>query len=431
MQDARTLKRNFLWNTFGQLTYMVSQFLCGILVVRLAGEQVSGVYNTALTATGIFLAIASYGMYSFQVSDIKETYSSSTYIRSRIWTCSIATLLCAGFVAFNSLTGSNPYSAQQSICVMLFLGYRMVESFTDIYNAIDQRSNRLDIVGKTYTVRGVITIASFTLMLKLTQDIVLTLLVMFATSLVVFFAYSLPQARAFYTPDHPKTSRVTALLLECLPLAVYSFLNTTTASIPKLVLASKMGETALGIYGPVTQPVVLLQVGATYLFNPFITIFATSYAHRDRKGFFKAVFGVQAVVLALLPIGLLGAHFLGRWGLKTFVAPGLADYQYLLCPMVVSSILTALVLFYSMVLTVMRRMKELIIANVCAITVAALASSPCIAHWELQGATIAAILAQVVQVFILGGYAIWYARRHFEQNDEPPVDAYFDGLPGL
>ena len=71
MQDAQTLRRNFLWNTFGQLTYMLCQFLCGILVVRLAGEQVSGVYNTALTATGIFLSIASYGMYSFQVSDIR------------------------------------------------------------------------------------------------------------------------------------------------------------------------------------------------------------------------------------------------------------------------------------------------------------------------------------------------------------------------
>ena len=33
MQDAQTLRRNFLWNTFGQLTYMLCQFLCGILAV--------------------------------------------------------------------------------------------------------------------------------------------------------------------------------------------------------------------------------------------------------------------------------------------------------------------------------------------------------------------------------------------------------------
>ena len=169
MQDAQTLRRNFLWNTFGQLTYMLCQFLCGILVVRLAGEQVSGVYNTALTATGIFLSIASYGMYSFQVSDIRGKYGASTYIRSRVWTCALAVALCIGFVAVSALTGENPYSAQQSVCVLLFLGYRMVESLTDIYNAIDQRSGRLDIVGKTYAVRGAVTLASFTLTLWLTR----------------------------------------------------------------------------------------------------------------------------------------------------------------------------------------------------------------------------------------------------------------------
>ena len=320
MQDAQTLRRNFLWNTFGQLTYMLCQFLCGILVVRLAGEQVSGVYNTALTATGIFLSIASYGMYSFQVSDIRGKYGASTYIRSRVWTCALAVALCIGFVAVSALTGENPYSAQQSVCVLLFLGYRMVESLTDIYNAIDQRSGRLDIVGKTYAVRGAVTLASFTLTLWLTQDIVLTLALMLGASLVVFFVYSLPQARAFYAPEQPQNARVAALLWECLPLAVYSFLNTTTASIPKLALSSRMGETALGIYGPVTQPVVLLQVGATYLFNPFITVFADSYARRDKKGFFKAVFAVQGIVLALLPLGLAAGAcgLVGNWLGTTF-----------------------------------------------------------------------------------------------------------------
>ena len=40
-----------------------------------------------------------------------------------------------------------------------------------------------------------------------------------------------------------------------------------------------------------------------------------------------------------------------------------------------------------MVLTVMRCMKGLIVANVCAIAVSALASGPCIARWESIGST--------------------------------------------
>ena len=135
-------------------------------------------------------------------------------------------------------------------------------------------------------------------------------------------------------------------------------------------------------------------------------------------------------MLALLPLGLAVAHFLGRWGLATFVSPGLADYQYLLGPMVVSAILTALVLFYSMVLTVMRCMKGLIVANVCAIAVSALASGPCIARWELQGTTYAAVLAQLVQLVMLGGVALRMARRHFAGSGPlPKPEDPFDGLP--
>ena len=74
--------------------------------------------------------------------------------------------------------------------------------------------------GKTYAVRGAVTLASFTLTLWLTQDIVLTLALMLGASLVVFFVYSLPQARAFYAPEQPQNARVAALLWECLPLAV-------------------------------------------------------------------------------------------------------------------------------------------------------------------------------------------------------------------
>ena len=163
-------------------------------------------------------------MYSFQVSDIRGKYGASTYIRSRVWTCALAVALCIGFVAVSALTGENPYSAQQSVCVLLFLGYRMVESLTDIYNAIDQRSGRLDIVGKTYAVRGAVTLASFTLTLWLTQDIVLTLALMLGASLVVFFVYLCRRrglfARAGAAAERSRAPRCCG---ECLPLAVYSF----------------------------------------------------------------------------------------------------------------------------------------------------------------------------------------------------------------
>lgn len=427
MADAATLRKNFLWNTFGQITYLMCQFLCGIFVVRLAGTQQSGLYNVALTVTNIFLSLASYGMYSFQVSDASDKYSASCYIRSRMYTCSAAVLACAAYTGFYVLTGK--YGPMQSVCIVLFLIYRMVESATDIYNAIDQKHERLDIVGKTYAMRGVSSLAVFILTLVATKSILLTLALMALANIALFAFYTLPKAAPFYSRQPVQGTAVKNLLYECLPLAAYSVLSTTTTSIPRLVLSNVCGEEALGIYNPVTQPVMLLQVCATYLFNPFITTFSVSYYENDRKRFYRAVINVQAILLAMLPAGLIVAQVLGRWGLAVFVGAGMEEYHALLAPMVVSAVLTATNLFYSMILTVMRSMKSLLAANLLGIVVAFFVSRPCVLQWEMQGATVAAIIAQLAQLTMLLICVMRQSHAHFRDGFTPKPEDPFDGLP--
>ena len=427
MSDAATLRRNFLWNTFGQLTYMMCQFLCGIFVVRLAGAQQSGLYNVALTVTNIFLSLASFGMYSFQVSDARGKYTDPCYLRSRVVTCGAAVAACAAYTGFYFITGT--YGLMQCACIALFLTYRMVESVTDIFNAIDQKHERLDIVGKTYAMRGVSSLAVFICTLIATKSIILTLALMAAANILLFALYTLPKSAPFYQKGTPAPGSVRLLLAECLPLAAYSVLNTTTTSIPRLALSSVHGEVALGVYNPVTQPVLLLQVCATYLFNPFITTFSVSFYENDKKRFDRAVLTVQAILLALLPAGLLVAQVLGKWGLAVFVGAGMEEYHALLAPMVVSAVLTATNLFYSMILTVMRGMKSLLAANLLGIVVSLAVSTPCVTAWGMQGATVAAIIAQLAQLAVLGLLVFRQSRAHFRMGYSPKPEDPFDGLP--
>ena len=427
LNSTSNLRRNFLWNTAGSLLYFASQWLFTILVWHVGsasqGVVYAGLLNTATALTNVFLSLASYGMYNYQVSDLQGKYAQSAYIQSRHYTCALSVLLCGLFLVGSFFTGAG-YTFTESLCILLMLGFRMVESTTDVYNAIDQKHDRLDLVGKTYAARGVLSLVVFFLGLRFLEDLALTLLCMLAVNLAFFFLYTKPRVKPFYVKESVPGRVTLALLLECMPLAVYSFLNTTAASIPKLALKQLAGTDALGIYGSVTAPVLLLQVGATYLFTPFITMFADAYNKRDKRGFDKALFAVQGIILLLLPLGLLVARFLGEWGLATFVDPGLRGYAYLLGPMVLSAILTALVLFYSMVLTVMRCMKGLIAANVCAMAVAAAVCVPCIRAWNLQGATWAAVIALGMQVLFLLAVMLRHTRRHFAQglpdeNDMP------------
>lgn len=426
MHSDSALRKGFLWNTAGNLVYMLCQYAFSILVLRLAGETGSGLFNLAQSYTNIFLTVASYGMYSFQVSDARDKYPQYCYIQSRVATVSLATAMCACSIALGALALG--YSVEQCACILLYHGYRMVESSTDVFNAIEQKHMRLDIVGKTYALRGVVSLAIFMAALAATHDVALTLTLMLSANLVLFIGFTLPRARPFYKREYAGRRALAALLTECLPLVVYSALNTTAASLPKILMEQVLGGDKLGIYGPVTAPVLMLQVGASYLFTPFITVFSQSYADRDAHRFWDAVLSVQGIVTALLPVGWLVAHFLGGWGLSVFVGQGSEAYQYLLAPMVVSAVLTAMVLFYSMVLTVMRCMRGLIFANVLGIAAAALISRPFMLRWDMQGATFASIAALLVQAACLGFVLVRRARRHFSAGPHRPAQEP-DGLP--
>lgn len=421
--EQENLRKNFLWNTAGSLLYFAAQWLFTIVVWRAdsaaRASYFAGLLNTATAVTNMFLSLASYGMYNYQASDVQQKYAQSVYVRSRHFTCLASAALCAGYLGVSGLLGAG-YTGMECLCVLAMLGFRLIESTTDVYNAIHQKCGRLDIVGKTYAARGILSLGVFVGVLWTAQSLLAALAAMTAANLVFFFLYTKRKIIPFYTKTPAPLPTVSALLLECLPLAVYSFLSTTAASIPKLALKQLAGAEALGVYGSVTAPVLLLQVGATYLFTPFITVFARRWAARDRRGFVRAVLGVEGAILLLLPLGLLVADCLGAWGLATFVDASLASDAYLLGPMVVSAILTASVLFFSMVLTVMRCMKELIWANVCGMAAAAAVCVPCIRAWGMQGTTWAAVIALGVQLALLVGAMAVRARRAFAAGPAVP-----------
>ncbi|MEG0486136.1 MAG: hypothetical protein RR576_11890, partial [Oscillospiraceae bacterium] len=79
------------------------------------------------------------------------------------------------------------------------------------------------------------------------------------------------------------------LLWVCAPLALYSVLSTASASLPKLFLERELGTEIMGIYNSVTAPVLLLQVGAAYLFTPLITLISNRVAQKDKKGFLSLI----------------------------------------------------------------------------------------------------------------------------------------------
>ena len=268
MNEAKTLKRNLLFNTVGNIVYFACQWLVtGFFIKRLSdaatGDYNAGLIATAMIVTNVFLTLASYGMRAYQVSDIKDKYKSGDYILSRVITVAAAVLLC---VIYSLVIG---YAGEQFWCIMLFLVYKLIEAVTDVFHGFCQKNERMDIIGISYAVRGVASVAVFCLVFSLTKNVNFTLLLMTLLCLAFSAVYDIALTRRFYLPAERSKNGAWRLLLECLPLAVYVFLNTAAASVPKLALERLMGTETIGVYNLVNSPVLILQVGLAFLFTPF------------------------------------------------------------------------------------------------------------------------------------------------------------------
>ncbi len=395
------LKRNLLFNTAGNVIYFVCQWvITGFLVKRLApgdaGLINAGLLATAQSVTNVFLTLASFGMRTFQVSDISGKYTDGEYISSRAVTVGAAVVLCIGYTF---LLG---YGALQSACIAIFLVYKLIEAVSDVFHGCCQKKDRMEVIGISYGVRGILAVVVFSSVYVVSKDLVWALAAMTVCCLVFSIFYDIVRNKPFYSPSGGvSTANVWALLLQCMPLAAYAFLNTGAASIPKIVLGRVWGEELMGVYGLANAPVLILQVGAVFLFTPFLIVFTKLYEQGDRKGFAKLALKVSGFVAALTAMAFVAVQFIGSFGLKLLYGEVVAAYDYLLPLMTLCAGLTSLVIFVCMLLTVTRCIHGLIISTAVGAAVSAAASFLLIKPYILNGTNYASAAALTVELVCL------------------------------
>ena len=406
------MRRNVLFNTAGSLLFYICQAAITLLVTALVGAQANGLLATAMTIANVCLSVASYGMRTFQVSDLSGKYTDRTYLYSRYITLAAAGLGCLGFAMVNS------YSAEQRWVIFFYTGYRLIESWSDVWHAYLQKAERIDIVGISFGVRGIVTALCVTLGLVLTHDLILTLAILFALNAVYVLMVDIPLARKQADFKQIGGAGIKALLLECLPLAVYAALNTTIASVPRYYCERILGTVKIGYFNNVFLPVMILQVAVIYLFVPFITTFAHLWAERNRKGYYKGLRLLLIALLAMWAAGAAGVALLGRWGLSILypTSPAILDYAPLLQPLVVATVLTVLATVLCHLLTIAREMRGLILGNLAGLAAALLVSTPLLNAFDVYGAAYATIAGIGVQAAALLGFLLWRCKKQFCDN---------------
>lgn len=396
MPKELSLRQNMLWNSAGSLVYLVCQWLMTILVVRLSSNYDSaGILTLAMAVFGIFMPIAEYRMYIYQVSDIKRENELGEYLALRLVTCIIALVLCVGYSLITC-------ALDVVLPIFLYGLYKCSSYMIDVLHAEDQVNKRMDYIGKSLSLQGVFSIIFFAVVFYLTGSLNLTFLAMTAATVVIAVVFDVPHTLRFGKFGFGiSPSKIVHLLVLCAPVVIGFVACASAPSIPKQYLFGMSGEAALGIYGSVSAPVAIIQAGASYIYNPLMGYFADSFDKGDKKTFNSFLlksslgilgFGVACLVLLIL----LGGPFL----ILVFGA-SIADYVYLLPLVALSSIGIAYMTFMNGLMLAVREFKAALIGGIVAVIVSLASTIPLVNAFDMNGVSLVLFVSSMAAALVM------------------------------
>ena len=395
MDNNTNMKKNVAWNTLGSVFYCACQWLITVLVVRISGYGTAGYLSLAMTTSSSFSAISLFSMRNYQVSDVTDEYTASQYVGSRLFTSMIALAGCSVVAILTS-------SWYQALCIIAFMLIRVAEALVDVLHGINQKYDRYDLIGKSYILRGIATIISFIVMLKVVNNLFVTLMIIAILNLIIAILFDWRNTdRLEKIQPEILSKAVLELLKKCAPIVIFSFLLSLENLIPKNVLQELAGTDEVGIYSSIASPTLVVQVFASVAFNPFLPKFSTLYVQKKYDAFLKLL---HKAYVALAVMGLVvtaGGMLLGRIGLKILFGADILQYYDLFMPIVWCTILTAIIWILSSLVIALRQIKWLLIGMIVDFGMCIAVVYPCVNYFGKNGVSFVQIMAYAIYILYM------------------------------
>jgi len=188
--------RFFFWNSVKNLTgiivYYFCQWLTLIIVIRIAGYEISGEYSLVISFTNMFGFLSQYNIRSFQLSDVSNKFLPQQYSGTYVITSGAAV---AFFLLILPFSG---YNHSIIISCFIYMLYKLCETFSMYIFTYMQFKNRYSDIAISYGLKGAIPLIGFALLLYFTRNLFQSMCVMSLLYIAIIFFYDLRKVRLFF-----------------------------------------------------------------------------------------------------------------------------------------------------------------------------------------------------------------------------------------
>ena len=154
-----------------------------IALAQLGNPELVGQFAIALAISGPVIFVSNLQLRAIQASDADWSHSFAEYWSLRLFMLPFALAMIVAIACIGN------YNVE-TISVILVLGFaKLIESLSDICFGAIQRNNRLDLVGKSLSIKGVTSLLLMCLLVWATQSVAIASIGIAITWLALFIFF--------------------------------------------------------------------------------------------------------------------------------------------------------------------------------------------------------------------------------------------------
>lgn len=395
MKTTATQREKYFWNMMGSFANALSSMILAIIVNRIIGADMGGIFAFAFSNAQLMMTIGAFEVRPLQSTDVNEKYTFTQYFSLRIITCILMIGIDIGYILISGYTGIKAY------VIFLVCVYKMVEGFTDVFSGMFQQHDRIDLVGKSLSLRILFSTIGFFLVLYITKDLIWASLSLGVISTALIFLYDLRVWKCFENVQIGiKFQGLISLVIECLPLFISAFIMMYINNAPKYAINNMYSDEIQNIYNILFMPAFVINLFSLFVFRPMLIDLTKEWNERNIKPFVKTIKNILLLIIVLTVFAMGAAYLLGIPILQIIYGVDISNYRTELVLIMITGGISALSTFMYYVITVMRIQKYLLVGYVSAFIIALILPGFLVKRYAIAGAVYSCAVSLIVLAIV-------------------------------
>ena len=398
----------YFWNLLGNLAFAGSSVLFTLIVTRMTSPMEADSFSLAYGIAAILVVVGMFQVRSYQGTDVLFRHSFTSYSIAR---CLSLLLMMAIFFPYLFVSGIDLHESSKIAIIGLYVLFRMCEAISDLFQGLFQRHERLDIAGKSMTIRYSISTILLLAFLLITKSLIQSLLYLVVLNFIFVFCYDYVKSKEFETIDVSVKNLKRDLFFSGFLLA-YIF------NEPRIAIDSeiRLGHFIAGTqrdYNILFMPVFFMSLFILIL-RPLTTQLAILWKNKELKKFDAIIAKMFVIVLGVGLVLTVLAYLIGTPILSLVFGLPLNQHSTTLAILVFSGILYSIGIVFGDVMTVIRKQTYLLPVYLFMFIASKLTNNDLVQKMGLLGASLSFFI--VMSVYFSGSLLAYFIARKIERK---------------